>query len=909
MEDLDVRIFNLSSKLAIDPQEDPNNREYVSFLPPSNTNISPVSSPVDRRPHTPSQIDSPRQHPPSQQQQHQHQQTRPPSRTSSGSSRPLTALNGQDHPASKRNNPSSSSSSSSSSSRRSESPAPAPSKKLSDNHPDRSRTSATARSRSPSGGSQQTQARSGGTSFLKFFKAASSNVPPPSPSSNAHKEPKDRLAISKHSSTDESFKDTKENSLAKSSHQMISRSSREPKVLLQPSRHKSKPSNKSSNTTPAPSSSTPSHNANTDSPSSKSAAIFSLTKQRNTLASPLLTPVSRPSNPASKSSSFSSQRDRDEPIITKKDAPIKSTSSLNTMSSREKHTHQSEVTTKSKKPPAALVITSPPLTISTSINTKEMSAPNSPLILPPMLSPTLPEWCDELIRNPPISRRQLSPTIEEVSSSSSSSSSNKSTEGRKTTTGTKTRREAKKSRLSNYDDDSDGEMEDEFHPVFDSTSSRSPSPAIGSEPKHARRNSLIVSLKLNSKDRNHANKDDSTTKKQQPPQLVVSKKRPTNESTDSSAPSKKVRISRDYSDSESDDVPSKKTIPKRNKAPVKMSPTSTPANNNTKKNSNNNNPLESPINIARVPAPSVGSTASPEQYMNPGDTQSAMESTPLGSMRPSVSMSQEQRMGNYQLLMHKANRWRMLARERKHQADSLHQQHEHKMSAVYAMDSLLGYIVAFDYQDKADQMNRKMRQTQDWSSLIPFVKWLVTVLEEGDSRNLIGMCYQIRAMIHLRVGQCYHDLILRLKNTPVASAGSPESNGNNSIVGTGSSAHFVDDKNKIRDLETLMSKYFKEQQEAVTDFKRGLRDLGVDTVRDAFPKTWEARDSSVQPQPRHSGGFRPMEDPFFLPLHMFSSMQEATALGYRILKEWAERNDVDYESVLAEGLQGSAAAQ
>lgn len=42
MDDIDVRIFNLSNKLASIPYQDPDNTQYISYLPSSEREISPV---------------------------------------------------------------------------------------------------------------------------------------------------------------------------------------------------------------------------------------------------------------------------------------------------------------------------------------------------------------------------------------------------------------------------------------------------------------------------------------------------------------------------------------------------------------------------------------------------------------------------------------------------------------------------------------------------------------------------------------------------------------------------------------------------------------------------------------------------------------------------------------------------
>lgn len=212
-------------------------------------------------------------------------------------------------------------------------------------------------------------------------------------------------------------------------------------------------------------------------------------------------------------------------------------------------------------------------------------------------------------------------------------------------------------------------------------------------------------------------------------------------------------------------------------------------------------------------------------------------------------------------------------------------------------------------------MIRKARQTAHWASLIKYVDWLITSVNESIEnsvddddrshsvdRDLLGLCYQLRAMIHMRIAQCYHDLMGRLMNS--TSASSPDASGGarrDSMGGDADVAH------KLRDLTTLTSKYFKTQGEATADFRKGFRELPVERVRLGYPKTWNNREASGSTGgSRPVSGFRPLEDSYALPLHVYSSLQEATAFACRVLREWAYKNGIEYDSVLTEGHQSSS---
>lgn len=513
---------------------------------------------------------------------------------------------------------------------------------------------------------------------------------------------------------------------------------------------------------------------------------------------------------------------------------------------------------------------------------KEARAINSPLALPVMLSPTLPEWCDDI----PILKSEKSTSTSPLLNSKSGNSHTKGIEH----DDDYNNRYAPSTPMSQDHDDDDENNENDENVA------------------RPRRNSLIVSLKVPT---NKPSDERHTSSERSSSSNISIKKRTVSISQSEIGNKKKRRVSRDYSESESDDeAPSRKKLRNKASAISKSKRSDSFAIGSPRSdNGSTSTRQDSPLSVTRVPAPSVGAAGSPEATFNPplsssftstaasnpssstpssssyGANNVTAVATPLTTNVARPTLTEEQRNSAYQTLMNKANLWKNRAREKKHRADQYHKKQEVKQAAVYAFDSLLGYIVAFDYQDKADLYKRKARQNQDWLTLVPFIGWIVSTLEESDARTMIGMCYQVRALIHIRVGQCYLDLIKKM--LAATSPGSKNSDSSNA------GAHY-------RDLATLTSKYMKEQNEATQAFKRGMRDLSIETIRLQFPDTWKARDNNLVPPEQQSRGFRPMEDSFYLPLHMFSSIQEAAALGFRIVTEWSKLNDIEYESVLAQ---------
>lgn len=222
------------------------------------------------------------------------------------------------------------------------------------------------------------------------------------------------------------------------------------------------------------------------------------------------------------------------------------------------------------------------------------------------------------------------------------------------------------------------------------------------------------------------------------------------------------------------------------------------------------------------------------------------------------------------------DRWNRLARMRKHEADGLSKS-DPQQAGVIAMDALYAYILSFDYEDRRHQRKGQgVIVNNNWVTLMPYIGWLINLLEEGDCRYLIGMCYQIRALIQLRLVSQYQTELNSLF----------ESEGGN------------DDAAKIKDIAT---KLMKAQDSSVHDFKRGVRDLGLDKFERVFPKTWARRERdliSAVVSVTSKAGYDPTSDPYYLPLHTFSSLGEAVAVGYAVTCEWCNSNEIAFKSCL-----------
>jgi hypothetical protein len=416
-------------------------------------------------------------------------------------------------------------------------------------------------------------------------------------------------------------------------------------------------------------------------------------------------------------------------------------------------------------------------TNNSSVSKNASSAADSPL--PPMLSPTLPAWVDEVA--PPIPQRMLSPTLPAV---------------------------------------------------FDTPPSEKTS------------GSFMVSLKLPEKSKGKPvglgiqQKGASATNGAA---TSSAKRKP---SKNAAAETKRQRISRSYSSSSES---------------------------------------ESEQPLAARKTPSVNSTTNSTNNKNGNGT------TPR--IHDVASVDPEQRERHCKLYRSKMRSWMGVAKQKKHEADQASADGKPKTAAAISLDSVLCFVVAFDYEDKADFVMKSILRPHSWYTLVPYMSQLIKLLERANCKELMGLCYQFRALIYARIAQSYSQAIKKMAQT-----GQTFSFDQNNDTTTNSTTN--DDKKET--LGTLPNKYISMQEASQHDFKRGFQLLTLDTIKRQFPITWKSKQRSPSPLPKQDGGsFRPKDDSFYLPLHTFSTLQEATALGYKILREWADLNNISTDWAIA----------
>ncbi|KAK9471832.1 uncharacterized protein V1510DRAFT_403876 [Dipodascopsis tothii] len=259
------------------------------------------------------------------------------------------------------------------------------------------------------------------------------------------------------------------------------------------------------------------------------------------------------------------------------------------------------------------------------------------------------------------------------------------------------------------------------------------------------------------------------------------------------------------------------------------------------------------------------------------------EASPRPDALPEPTAAQREDMA---ILTRKFQKWSMLGADRKHEGDSAKKAGNVRQACLLAMDALIAYFVAFDYEDKSNSIRGRYPtdKTLDksWQTLARFVPFVVKTLEEARAVPLVGLAYQLRAIISMRMAYLQQSAGRQLTE---AAADAPT-------------------LDALLEINAFTARANKNYEQASYEFRRGTKLLPLSAIQDQLPATWAraSRDPLAYIPPSGAPSLRPLDDSFHLPLHMFSTLREAAAFAYSAVREWADKNKLPYESVLLKGV-------
>lgn len=199
----------------------------------------------------------------------------------------------------------------------------------------------------------------------------------------------------------------------------------------------------------------------------------------------------------------------------------------------------------------------------------------------------------------------------------------------------------------------------------------------------------------------------------------------------------------------------------------------------------------------------------------------------------------------------KLQMWVDRARAKKHESDSAMTSKQHQLAVLVSMDSIICFMRAFDFEDRADACMKRVPHIRSWETLIPYLSRMSTYLESVDA-DIAGVCYFIRAVLYVHIAHVLH------------KTQSPQSPG-----GITSEAAL---------------------QSAIKDFRKGLLYIPLEKTETKYNITWKKN-------VRNSGSMDPSRDKCVLPLHVNSSVQDAAAFAFHLTRVWADHENIEYNWV------------
>lgn len=191
-----------------------------------------------------------------------------------------------------------------------------------------------------------------------------------------------------------------------------------------------------------------------------------------------------------------------------------------------------------------------------------------------------------------------------------------------------------------------------------------------------------------------------------------------------------------------------------------------------------------------------------------------------------------------------------------------------KEGLAVAIETTLCYMLAFTLKDESDRIKRLPSDRVAWVSLLPYFRFLKSLLRDDESPHLQGFLYQLEAVCR---GTILHHDFERLKREPATAD---------------------DDSVTFR-------RQMAENGEAVThSWMDGINLLTADDLKGEYPKTWSRR-SKERVSSRGKEKLVPKcygEGIYHLPLSTTSSSIEAVRAGWSFLGEWCKKEGVKWEA-------------
>ncbi|KAL8944937.1 MAG: hypothetical protein Q9216_000098 [Gyalolechia sp. 2 TL-2023] len=262
----------------------------------------------------------------------------------------------------------------------------------------------------------------------------------------------------------------------------------------------------------------------------------------------------------------------------------------------------------------------------------------------------------------------------------------------------------------------------------------------------------------------------------------------------------------------------------------------------------------------------------------PGSAEKSNNRDARSSSDVSLASSSLLTNGNNDGTMFKAefNRYADVAKSLKRAADALAKLEDGQVNAdpitrrqglAIAIETTLCYMLAFTLKDESDRIKRLPYERVAWMSLLPYFRFLTSLIRDDDCPHLQGFLYQLEAVCRETI--LHHDFE-RLERDPNANDGES-----------------ISFRRSMAENGKMLAQ----------TWAAGTKSLTIDIFQREFPKTWDKRAEAPKAGnererliPQHYG-----EGGFYVPLSSTSSGIEAVRAGWSFLGEWCEKESVQWD--------------
>ncbi|CCH41346.1 hypothetical protein BN7_885 [Wickerhamomyces ciferrii] len=275
-------------------------------------------------------------------------------------------------------------------------------------------------------------------------------------------------------------------------------------------------------------------------------------------------------------------------------------------------------------------------------------------------------------------------------------------------------------------------------------------------------------------------------------------------------------------------------------------------------------------NSVHSPSPSIHSTFSSKSTPKVQDQHLAP---------PSTSTSSTSSSSEHQNLKLQNEKYLKIASVKKHKGDELREKNL-KLGLTYFMDSLIIYLVAFNYEDQSRRVAKKLFNDKLWLSLISLIDHTLRLSKEVGINDIAGLCLQIKAVVYEHVCNILNEFIqLKILKRKHVKSDVELIKIDDSLVN-----HY---KNYNKFIE-LSKQSFIESDEYLSIFK----------LQDKYPniiKLFEKQGKTRENKSTKDYYLRPNEDLIHLPINTGITLKEICSYSLKVMKQWCVNEKIRYE--------------